>query len=79
MKLLIWLLTLALSTQLLAAVSLNNASIEELTSLPGIGKATAEKIVAYREKHGFKDTRELMNIKGIGEKKYEKIKDDLSL
>ena len=79
MKLIIWLLALALSAQLLATVNLNSASTEELATLPGIGQATAEKIVAYREKHGFKDTRELMNIKGIGEKKYQKIKDDLSL
>ena len=79
MKRWVWIIMVALSAQLCAAVNLNTASVEELTTLPGIGNAMAEKIVAYREKHGFKDTRELMNIKGIGEKKYEKLKDDLSL
>lgn len=79
MKFVLWLLALALSAQLLASVSLNSATVEELTALPGIGQSTAEKIVEYRKQHGFKDTRELMNIKGIGEKKYEKIKADLTL
>lgn len=75
----IWIMMVVLTAQLCAAVNLNTASVKELTTLPGVGDATAEKIVAYREKHGFKDTRELMNIKGIGEKKYEKLKDNLSL
>jgi len=64
---------------LFAAVNLNTATAEELTQLPGIGPAMAQKILEYRQEHGFKDTKELMNIKGIGEKKYEKIKDELSL
>lgn len=79
MKLWIWIIMVAISAQLCASVNLNTASVEELATLPGIGQATAEKIVDYRAKHGFKDTRELMNIKGIGEKKYEKLKDELSL
>ncbi len=79
MKRLFWMALLLLGIPLFAAVSLNSASAEELSTLQGIGPATAQKIIDYREKHGFKDTRELMNIKGIGEKKYDKIKDDLSL
>lgn len=61
-------------------VSLNTASIEELCKLNGIGIKTAEAIVKYREEHnGFKYIEELMMIKGIGEKKFEKIKDQISL
>jgi len=61
------------------AVNINTASIEELSTLPGIGQGTAEKIVTYRKDHKFKSTVELMEVKGIGEKKYEKIKAKLSV
>ena len=56
-------------------VNINTATIEQLTTLPGVGEATAKKIVEYREQNGmFKTVEELMNVNGIGEKKYEKIK-----
>jgi competence protein ComEA len=79
MKLITLFIALLTSIQLMAAVSLNQATAEELTALDGIGEKTAEKIIEYRKEHGFKDTREVMNIKGIGEKKYEKIKGELTL
>lgn len=51
-------------------ISLNNATVEELTQLSGLGEKTAQKILAYRESHGgFDSVEELMNIDGIGEKK----------
>ena len=61
-------------------VSLNSALIDELITLPGIGEAKAKLIIEYREKNnGFKDIEEIMNIKGIGEKMFEKIKPYITL
>lgn len=61
-------------------MNINTASKDELTELPGIGESTAEKIIIYREeKNGFKKTEELLNIKGIGRKKYEKLKGFIKL
>ncbi len=61
-------------------VSLNQADLEELKTLPGIGKATAEKIIEYREEKGaFESIDDLMKVKGIGKNKFEKIKEKLSL
>ncbi len=56
-------------------VNLNTAGKEELETLPGIGPKVAERIVEYREKFGpFKSVEELLEIKGIGPKKLQKIK-----
>ena len=61
-------------------VSINSAGIEELTTLPGIGKTTAQKIIDYRQEKGsFLSLEELMNVKGIGKSKYEKIKRSITL
>ena len=61
-------------------ISLNNASVEELTKLPRIGEKVAQRIVEYRGKHGgFKKVEELMNVKGIGEKTFEHLRENLSL
>ena len=61
-------------------VSINSAGIEELTTLPGIGKTTAQKIIDYRQEKGsFLFLEELMNVKGIGKSKYEKIKGSITL
>jgi competence protein ComEA len=56
-------------------LDLNSASVAQLESLPGIGKATAERIVEYREKNGgFKKIEDLMNVRGIGEKSFLTLK-----
>ena len=58
-----------------APVNLNTASVSEIATLPGVGPKAAERIVAYRQKNGgFKKIEELMNVKGIGEKSFLKLK-----
>jgi competence protein ComEA len=56
-------------------VDLNKASAEELTSIPGIGVALAQRIIEFREKEGpFRRVEDLMKVKGIGEKSFEKMR-----
>jgi len=57
------------------SVNINTASRQELISLPGIGEKISQRIIDYREAHnGFKNIEEIMEVKGIAEKKFEKIK-----
>lgn len=61
-------------------VNINLALEDELIDLPEIGPATAEKIIAYREQAGkFKSIEEIMNVKGIGQKKFEKLRDYITI
>jgi competence protein ComEA len=56
-------------------VNLNTATVAQLEALPGVGTRTAQLIVEHRQKTGgFKKIEELMNIKGIGEKSFLKLK-----
>ncbi len=57
-------------------INLNTATLEELDSLPGIGPATAKLILEYRQQYGgFAAPEEIKNVKRIGDKTYEKLKD----
>ena len=63
-----------------APLNLNAATVEQLETLPGIGRKVAERILEYRAKNGaFKKIEELMNVKGIGEKSFLKIKPRISV
>jgi competence protein ComEA len=59
-------------------INLNSATAEQLQSLPGIGPGIAKSILEHRTKVGkFSRIEEIINVKGIGEKKFQKIKDRL--
>ena len=61
-------------------VNLNTATKEELMTLSGVGESRADSIIAYREENGrFQNTEELMQIRGIKEGLYNKIKDNITV
>ena len=61
-------------------VSLNSASVSELTALPGVGEATAAAIVAHREANGpFTAVEQLTDVRGIGPAKFEAMRDMVGL
>lgn len=56
-------------------ININTATAADLRKLPGIGAATAGRIIEYREKNGpFSKPEQLMNVRGIGEKSFLKLK-----
>ena len=77
-KFFVFVVAILMSVQLFA-VNLNTANVDELSALKGIGESTASKIVQYRTEHKFKSIEELMKVKGIGQKKFDLIKKDLSV
>ena len=60
-------------------ININTASQSELEKLPGVGSATALKIVNYRQNNPFSSIEDLMKVPGIGEKTFEKMKEMLSV
>ena len=61
-------------------ISINSASAKELEALPGVGAVTAEKIVRYREEHGaFLSKEDLKKVPSIGESRYQKMADQITL
>ena len=56
-------------------VNINTADMSELQSVPGIGPATAQKIIEYREHNGkFKSVEDILNVSGIGDKTLENMR-----
>jgi competence protein ComEA len=79
-RLLIALALCACAGAALAAVNLNTATKDELVALPGIGPAKAQAILDHRKAHGpFKSVEELKDVKGIGAKRFEKLKPELTV
>jgi len=73
-------LVLFFATAAFAAVNVNTATVDELATLNGIGKAKAEAIVAYRTANGnFATVDDLTKVKGIGDKIIEKIKPEVTV
>ncbi|MDD6223586.1 MAG: helix-hairpin-helix domain-containing protein [bacterium] len=61
-------------------ISLNNATLEELMTLPGIGESKAQAIISYRDSKGnFQTIEELKEVKGIGDSLFEDIKDRITV
>jgi competence protein ComEA len=57
------------------AIDINQATVEDFSNLPGVGPKLARRIVAFREKHGpFRRVEDLLAIRGIGHKKWKKIR-----
>jgi competence ComEA-like helix-hairpin-helix protein len=87
-KLSFWLLLVALTVSFAPAlwavepvkININEATVEELSQLKGIGETLAERIVAYREESGpFKSIEDIMNVNGVGPKTFDEIKDMITL
>jgi competence protein ComEA len=60
-------------------VDINSASVDELARLPGIGPAKAQAIVSHRSTDPFRKPEDLRNVKGIGDKLYEQLKDQITV
>ena len=73
-------LVLFLATAAFAKVNINTGTVDELTTLNGIGRVKAEAIVAYRTANGnFATVEDLSKVKGIGDKIIEKIKPEVTV
>jgi competence protein ComEA len=79
-------LALGMASALLAGrapqhpINLNTATTTELLQLPRVGIKSAERIIAFRKQHGgFQRVEEIMNVKGIGEKSFVKLKPYLTV
>jgi competence protein ComEA len=63
-----------------AALNLNTATKEELVALSGVGPAKAQAIIDYRAQHGgFKTVDELKDVKGIGARRFERLKSEVTV
>jgi competence protein ComEA len=60
-------------------ININTASVSELVMIKGIGNKTAQKIIDYREKKKFDKVEDIINVKGVGEKLFNKINSQLTV
>ncbi len=61
-------------------ININKADLNDLETLPGVGASLAERIITYRKENGlFTSIEDLKNVSGIGEKKFENLKDYISI
>ena len=60
-------------------VNINTASLDVLMTLPGIGESKAKNIISYREKNKFSKIEDIMNVDGIGESLFAKIKENITI
>ncbi len=61
-------------------ININKADLIELQEIPGVGEATAQKIISYREENGkFKNIEDIKNVKGIGDSKFEDMKENICI
>lgn len=65
--------------ELSGVINLNEATVEQLDLLPGVGEKAAERIIHYRKKRPFKRAAELVRVKGFGRKKFAKLKEHLAV
>ena len=64
---------------LFAKIDLNTATMEQLHTLKGIGHKKAVAILEYRKEHNFTKIEDIMKVKGIGKKLFEKIKNEIEV
>ena len=64
---------------LFAKIDLNTATVKDLESIKGIGHKKALAIIEYRKEHNFTKTEDIMKVKGIGKKLFEKIKSEIEV
>jgi competence protein ComEA len=70
----------ASSTTSAAVININTAAAKDFEGLPGVGAKMAARIIEYRDKNGpFKKVEDLMNVRGIGEKNFLKLKPRLAI
>ena len=60
-------------------ININTSSLEELMTLPSIGEAKAKNIIEYRKNNKFEKIEDILNVKGIGNSVFEKIKDNIEI